>query len=141
MAVNHFRIGGIVFLVRSFTVKLLKECITTCLNSHWNYWNHREKPDTPIGELGESVGNTFVKDEDADLSHTSLRCHSRHWSFSAITIFRRSRCGITIVDASSDASDWYLNAEKTYKIGDPFLSKNNVHGAFYLLNSDYIKNG
>jgi predicted amino acid racemase len=64
----------------------------------------QRKPDTPIGELGESgVGNTFVKDEDVDLSHTSLRAILDIGLLDMQPQYLEAEDhGITIVDASSD---------------------------------------
>jgi predicted amino acid racemase len=61
-----------------------------------------EKPDTPIGELGESgVGNTFVKDEDADFKSYPLRAILDIGLLDMQPQYLEDH-GITIVDASSD---------------------------------------
>jgi predicted amino acid racemase len=101
-----------------------------------------EKPDTPTGELGESgVGNTYIMDDNADLSVTSLRAILDIGLLDMQPQYITAEDeDITIVDASSDMLVIDIsNSKKKYKIGDLVSFKIQYMGALYLLNSDYIE--
>lgn len=143
MAVNHFRIGEALFFGKDlFTGETIKGMHNDVFKLYTEIIEITEKPDTPIGELGESgVGNTFIKDENADLSHTSLRAILDIGLLDMQPQYLEAEdSGITIVDASSDMLVIDIsNAEKKYKIGDLVSFKIRYMGALYLLNSDYIE--
>ena len=101
-----------------------------------------EKPDNPIGELGENVaGNTYEIEEDTDLGQTSLRAILDIGLLDMQPQYLETdNPNITIVDASSDMMVVDIsNSEKDYKIGDLVSFKLQYMGALYLLNSDYIE--
>jgi ornithine racemase len=101
-----------------------------------------EKPDNPIGELGENVsGNTFEINQDVDLSLTSLRAILDIGLLDMQPQYLQTdNPNITIVDASSDMMVVDIsNSEKAYKVGDLISFKLQYMGALYLLNSDYIE--
>jgi predicted amino acid racemase len=143
MAVNHFRIGEALFFGKDlFTGETIKGMHNDVFKLYTEIIEITEKPDTPIGELGESgVGNTFVLDEEADLSMTSLRAILDIGLLDMQPQYLEAEdSGITIVDASSDMLVIDIsNAEKKYKIGDLVSFKIRYMGALYLLNSDYIE--
>jgi predicted amino acid racemase len=143
MAVNHFRIGEALFFGKDlFTGDTIKSMHNDVFKLYTEIIEITEKPDTPIGELGESgVGNTFVKDEEADLGMTSLRAILDIGLLDMQPQYLEAEdSGITIVDASSDMLVIDIsNAEKKYKIGDLVSFKIKYMGALYLLNSDYIE--
>jgi predicted amino acid racemase len=125
MAVNHFRIGEALFFAKNlFTGE------TT------------EKPNNPIGELGENVaGNTYEIDENVDLSQTSLRAIL---DFGLLDMqpqyLTPTDDSITIIDSSSDMTVIDIsNSKNKYNIGDLVSFDLQYMGALYLLNSDYIE--
>lgn len=142
MAVNHFRIGEALFFGKDlFTGKTIKGMHNDVFKLFAEIIEITEKPDTPSGELGESgVGNTYLKDNDADLGLTSLRAILDIGLLDMQPKYiKPDDAGITIVDASSDMLVIDISkSKKEYKIGD--LVSFNIHymGALYLLNSDYI---
>jgi predicted amino acid racemase len=143
MAVNHFRIGEALFFGKDlFTGETIKGMHNDVFKLYSEIIEITEKPDTPIGELGESgVGNTFIKDDNADLSHTSLRAILDIGLLDMQPQYLEAEDdAITIVDASSDMLVIDISrSEKKYKIGDLISFKIKYMGALYLLNSDYIE--
>jgi predicted amino acid racemase len=75
MAVNHFRIGEALFFAKDlFTGETIQGMHNDVFKLYAEIIEITEKPDNPVGELGENVaGNTYEINEDTDLSQTSLR--------------------------------------------------------------------
>jgi predicted amino acid racemase len=143
MAVNHFRIGEALFFGKDlFTGDTIKGMHNDVFKLFSEIIEITEKPDTPTGELGESgVGNTYIMDDNADLSVTSLRAILDIGLLDMQPQYITAEDeDITIVDASSDMLVIDIsNSKKKYKIGDLVSFKIQYMGALYLLNSDYIE--
>lgn len=142
MAINHFRVGEAVFFGKDlFTGETIKGMNNDVFKLYAEIIEITEKPNNPIGELGENVsGNTFEIDENIDLSHTSLRAILDIGLLDMQPKYLES-CdpNIIIVDASSDMMIIDItNSKKTYKVGDLIDFKLQYMGALYLLNSNYI---
>lgn len=143
MAVNHFRIGEALFFGKDlFTGETIKGMHNDVFKLYSEIIEITEKPDAPIGELGESgVGNTYVMDANTDLGITSLRAILDIGLLDMQPQYIQAEdADITIVDASSDMLVIDIsNSKKQYKIGDLVSFKLQYMGALYLLNSDYIE--
>lgn len=143
MAVNHFRVGEALFFGKDlFTGNTIEGMHNDVFKLYTEIIEITEKPDTPVGELGENVaGNTFTTTDTADLSATSLRAILDIGLLDMQPQYLAPEdSGITIVDASSDMLVVDIsNAKQTYNVGDliPFHIK--YMGALYLLNSDYVE--
>jgi len=143
MAVNHFRVGEALFFGKDlFTGNTIEGMHNDVFKLYTEIIEITEKPDTPVGELGENVaGNTFTAAETADLGTTSLRAILDIGLLDMQPQYLVPEdSGITIVDASSDMLVVDIsNTQKTYNVGDliPFHIK--YMGALYLLNSDYVE--
>lgn len=142
MAVNHFRIGEALFFGKDlFTGETIDGMHNDVFKLYAQIIEITEKPDNPIGELGENVaGNTYEINEETDLSQTSLRAILDIGLLDMQPQYLEpDNKNITIVDASSDMMVIDItNCEKDYKIGDLISFKLQYMGALYLLNSDYI---
>lgn len=142
MAVNHFRIGEALFFGKDlFTGETIEGMHNDVFKLYAQIIEITEKPDNPIGELGENVaGNTYEINEETDLSQTSLRAILDIGLLDMQPQYLEpENKNITIVDASSDMMVIDItNCEKDYKIGDLISFKLQYMGALYLLNSDYI---
>jgi ornithine racemase len=143
MAVNHFRIGEALFFAKDlFTGETIEGMHNDVFKLYAEIIEITEKPDNPIGELGENVsGNTFEINQDVDLSLTSLRAILDIGLLDMQPQYLQTdNPNITIVDASSDMMVVDIsNSEKAYKVGDLISFKLQYMGALYLLNSDYIE--
>lgn len=143
MAVNHFRIGEALFFGKDlFTLNTIEGMHNDVFKLFTEIIEITEKPDIPIGELGENVaGNTFSMNETSDLGSTSLRAILDVGLLDMQPQYLEPEDpDITIVDASSDMLVIDLsNSKKHYKIGDLVAFKIKYMGALYLLNSDYIE--
>ncbi|BCY29028.1 alanine/ornithine racemase family PLP-dependent enzyme [Flavobacterium okayamense] len=143
MAVNHFRIGEALFFGKDlFTGETIEGMHNDVFKLYAQIIEITEKPDNPIGELGENVaGNTYEINEKTDLSQTSLRAILDIGLLDMQPQYLEpDNKNITIVDASSDMMVIDItNSEKNYKIGDLISFKLQYMGALYLLNSDYIE--
>lgn len=143
MAVNHFRVGEALFFGKDlFTGETITGMYNDVFKLYAEVIEITEKPDNPIGELGENVaGNTYEIEEDTDLSQTSLRAILNIGLLDMQPQYLETdNPNITIVDASSDMMVIDIsNSEKNYKIGDLVSFKLQYMGALYLLNSDYIE--
>ena len=143
MAVNHFRIGEALFFGKDlFTGKTIKGMHNDVFKLYSEIIEITEKPNNPIGELGENVaGNTYEINENTDLSHTSLRAILDIGLLDMQPQYLEScNPNITIVNASSDMMVVDIsNSIETYKIGDIVEFKLQYMGALYLLNSYYIE--
>ncbi len=143
MAVNHFRIGEALFFGKDiFTGETIKGMHDDVFRLYAEIIEITEKPDTPIGELGENVaGNTFEIEDNADLSHTSLRAILDVGLLDMQPQYLETdNPNITIVDASSDMMVVDItDSDKRYKVGDLISFKVQYMGALYLLNSNYIE--
>ncbi|KIX20407.1 amino acid racemase [Flavobacterium sp. 316] len=143
MAVNHFRIGEALFFGKDlFTGETIEGLHNDVFKLYAEVIEITEKPDNPIGELGENVaGNTYEINDDTDLSTTSLRAILDIGLLDMQPQYLETdNPNITIVDASSDMMVVDIsNSEKIYKVGDLISFKLQYMGALYLLNSDYIE--
>jgi predicted amino acid racemase len=143
MAVNHFRVGEALFFGKDlFSGDTVKGMHNDVFKLYSEIIEITEKPNTPIGELGDSgVGNTYVMEDDADLGVTSLRAILDIGLLDMQPQYIQAEdTDITIVDASSDMLVIDISNSKTkYKIGDLVSFKIQYMGALYLLNSDYIE--
>lgn len=143
MAVNHFRIGEALFFGKDlFTGETIEGMHNDVFKLYAQIIEITEKPDNPIGELGENVaGNTYEINEDTDLSQTSLRAILDIGLLDMQPQYLEPENeNISIVDASSDMMVIDISSsEKEYKIGDLVSFKLQYMGALYLLNSDYIE--
>ncbi|MGV7105738.1 alanine/ornithine racemase family PLP-dependent enzyme [Flavobacterium sp. U410] len=143
MAVNHFRIGEALFFGKDlFTGETIEGMHNDVFTLYSEIIEITEKPNNPIGELGENVaGNTYEIDENTDLSETSLRAILDVGLLDMQPQYLiPTNPDITIVDASSDMMVVDIsNSKKEYKIGDIISFKLQYMGALYLLNSDYIE--
>lgn len=143
MAVNHFRIGEALFFGKDlFTGETIEGMHNDVFKLYAQIIEITEKPDNPIGELGENVaGNTYEINENTDLSQTSLRAILDIGLLDMQPQYLEPENeNISIVDASSDMMVVDIsNSEKNYKIGDLVSFKLQYMGALYLLNSDYIE--
>lgn len=143
MAVNHFRIGEALFFGKDlFTGETIEGMHNDVFKLYAQIIEITEKPDNPIGELGENVaGNTYEINEETDLSQTSLRAILDIGLLDMQPQYLSPENeNISIVDASSDMMVIDISSsEKNYKIGDLVSFKLQYMGALYLLNSDYIE--
>ncbi|MEZ4854485.1 alanine/ornithine racemase family PLP-dependent enzyme [Flavobacterium sp.] len=143
MAVNHFRIGEALFFGKDlFTNETIEGMNNEVFKLFAEIIEITEKPDNPIGELGENVaGNTYEINNETDLSQTSLRAILDIGLLDMQPQYLLPENeNISIVDASSDMMVIDIsNSEKNYKIGDLVSFKLQYMGALYLLNSDYIE--
>jgi predicted amino acid racemase len=143
MAVNHFRIGEALFFAKDlFTGETIQGMHNDVFKLYAEIIEITEKPDNPVGELGENVaGNTYEINEDTDLSQTSLRAILDIGLLDMQPQYLETdNPNISIVDASSDMMVIDIsNSEKEYKVGDLISFKLQYMGALYLLNSNYIE--
>lgn len=143
MAVNHFRIGEALFFGKDlFTGETIEDMHNDVFKLYAQIIEITEKPDNPIGELGENVaGNTYEINDETDLSQTSLRAILDIGLLDMQPQYLLPENeNISIVDASSDMMVIDISSsEKNYKIGDLVSFKLQYMGALYLLNSDYIE--
>ena len=143
MAVNHFRIGEALFFAKNlFTGETFENMHNDVFKLYAEIIEITEKPNNPIGELGENVaGNTYEIDENVDLSATSLRAIL---DFGLLDMqpqyLSPTDESITIIDSSSDMTVIDIsNSKNKYNIGDLVSFDLQYMGALYLLNSDYIE--
>lgn len=143
MAVNHFRIGEALFFGKDlFTGETIEGMHNDVFKLYAEIIEITEKPDAPIGELGESgVGTSYVSTGSEDLSDTSLRAILDIGLLDMQPQYIESEdVDIKIIDASSDMLVIDIsNSVHHYKIGDLVSFKIKYMGALYLLNSDYIE--
>ncbi|CAM3901213.1 MULTISPECIES: alanine/ornithine racemase family PLP-dependent enzyme [Flavobacterium] len=143
MAVNHFRIGEALFFAKDlFTGETIEGMHNDVFKLYAEVIEITEKPDNPIGELGENVaGNTYEITDETDLGATSLRAILDIGLLDMQPQYLEpDNPNITIVDASSDMMVIDITkSEKNYKVGDLVSFKLQYMGALYLLNSDYIE--
>ncbi|OCB70192.1 alanine/ornithine racemase family PLP-dependent enzyme [Flavobacterium crassostreae] len=143
MAVNHFRIGEALFFGKDlFSGDTIQGMHNDVFKLYTEIIEITEKPDAPIGELGESgVGSTYAPDESEDLGETSLRAILDIGLLDMQPQYiEADDLDITIIDASSDMLVVDIsNSKKNYKIGDLISFKIKYMGALYLLSSDYIE--
>ena len=143
MAVNHFRIGEALFFGKDlFTGETIEGMHNDVFKLYAEIIEITEKPDAPIGELGESgVGTSYVSTGSEDLSDTSLRAILDIGLLDMQPQYIESEdVDIKIIDASSDMLVIDIsNSGHHYKIGDLVSFKIKYMGALYLLNSDYIE--
>jgi predicted amino acid racemase len=143
MAVNHFRIGEALFFGKDlFTGDTMEGMHNDVLKLYAEIIEITEKPDTPVGELGESgVGTSYVPSNSDDLGITSLRAILDIGLLDMQPQYIEAEdSDITIIDASSDMLVIDIsNSKKNYKVGDLISFKTQYMGALYLLNSDYIE--
>lgn len=143
MAVNHFRIGEALFFGKDlFTGDTIEGMHNDVLKLYAEIIEITEKPDAPVGELGESgVGTSYVPSESDDLGETSLRAILDIGLLDMQPQYIEPEdSDITIIDASSDMLVIDISSsKKKYKIGDLVSFKIQYMGALYLLNSDYIE--
>ncbi|WP_438965537.1 alanine/ornithine racemase family PLP-dependent enzyme [Flavobacterium sp.] len=143
MAVNHFRVGEAIFFGKDlFTGETMTGMHNDVFKLYAEIIEITEKPNNPIGELGENVaGNTYELDENTDLSETSLRAIL---DFGLLDMqpqyLAPTDASITIIDSSSDMTVIDIsNSKNKYKVGDLVSFNLQYMGALYLLNSDYIE--
>lgn len=143
MAVNHFRIGEALFFAKNlFTGETFENMHNDVFKLYAEIIEITEKPNNPIGELGENVaGNTYEIDENVDLSQTSLRAIL---DFGLLDMqpqyLSPTDDSISIIDSSSDMTVIDISTSKNkYKVGDLVSFDLQYMGALYLLNSDYIE--
>lgn len=143
MAVNHFRIGEALFFAKNlFTGETFENMHNDVFKLYAEIIEITEKPNNPIGELGENVaGNTYEIDENVDLSQTSLRAIL---DFGLLDMqpqyLSPTDASISIIDSSSDMTVIDIStSENKYKVGDLVSFDLQYMGALYLLNSDYIE--
>ncbi|MCU0350381.1 MAG: alanine/ornithine racemase family PLP-dependent enzyme [Flavobacterium sp.] len=143
MAVNHFRIGEALFFAKNlFTGETFEHMHNDVFKLFAEIIEITEKPNIPIGELGENVAGKIHEIDDAvDLSETSLRAILDLGLLDMQPQYLIPEDeNITIVDASSDMMVIDISASmKNYRIGDLVSFKLQYMGALYLLNSDYIE--
>lgn len=143
MAVNHFRIGEALFFGKDlFTGKTIKGMHNDVFKLFAEIIEITEKPNTPIGELGENVaGNTFSMQQIDDFSSSSLRAILDIGLLDMQPQYISSDdMDILIIDASSDMLVVDITfSKKDYKVGDLISFNLRYMGALYLLNSEYIE--
>ncbi|KDN53771.1 alanine/ornithine racemase family PLP-dependent enzyme [Flavobacterium seoulense] len=143
MAVNHFRIGEALFFGKDlFTGKTIKGMYNDVFKLFAEIIEITEKPNTPIGELGENVaGNTFSMQQIDDFSSSSLRAILDIGLLDMQPQYISSDdMDILIIDASSDMLVVDITfSKKNYKVGDLISFNLRYMGALYLLNSGYIE--
>lgn len=143
MAVNHFRIGEALFFGKDlFTGETIEGMHNDVFKLYSEIIEITEKPDTPVGELGESgVGTSYVPSDSDDLGETSLRAILDIGLLDMQPQYIEAEdADIKIIDASSDMLVVDISSsQKKYKIGDLVSFKIQYMGALYLLNSDYIE--
>ena len=143
MAVNHFRIGEALFFGKDlFTGETIEGMHNDVFKLYSEIIEITEKPDTPVGELGESgVGTSYVPSDTDDLGETSLRAILDIGLLDMQPQYIEAEDNdITIIDASSDMLVIDISSsKKKYKVGDLVSFKIQYMGALYLLNSDYIE--
>lgn len=143
MAINHFRVGEALFFGKDlFTGETMENMHNDVFKLYAEIIEITEKPNNPIGELGENVaGNTYALDENTDLSETSLRAIL---DFGLLDMQPQYLAptdeSITIIDSSSDMTVIDIsNSKNSYKVGGLVSFNLQYMGALYLLNSDYIE--
>jgi ornithine racemase len=143
MAVNHFRVGEAIFFGKDlFTGETIAGMHNDVFKLYAEIIEITEKPNNPIGELGENVaGNTYELDENTDLSETSLRAIL---DFGLLDMqpqyLSPTDENLSIIDSSSDMTVIDIsNSKNKYKVGDLVSFNLQYMGALYLLNSDYIE--
>ena len=142
MAVNHFRGGEALFFGKDiFTGLTIEGMHDSVFKLFAEIIEITEKPDVPVGELGENVaGNVFTTDEYSDLNNSSLRAILDIGLLDMQPQYLEAvDPHITIFDASSDMLVIDItNSATKYNVGDLVTFKIKYMGALYLLNSDYI---
>lgn len=142
MAVNHFRVGEALYFGKDlFTGKTLDGMHNDVFKLFAEIIEITEKPNMPIGELGNNVaGNSFVGDKD-DLGTTSLRAILDIGLLDMQPRYLHvDDPDIAIVDASSDMLVVDISSSaQNYSVGDLVSFKLDYMGALYLLNSNYIE--
>ena len=142
MAVNHFRVGEALFFGKDiFTGLTIEGMHDNVFKLFAEIIEITEKPDVPVGELGENVaGNINTSDDYPDLNNYSLRAILDIGLLDMQPQYLEAvDPHITIFDASSDMLVIDItNSATKYKVGDLVTFKIKYMGALYLLNSDYI---
>ena len=142
MAVNHFRVGEALFFGKDiFTGLTIEGMHDSVFKLFAEIIEITEKPDVPVGELGENVaGNVGTTDEYSDLNNSSLRAILDIGLLDMQPQYLEAvDPHITIFDASSDMLVIDItNSATKYNVGDLVTFKIKYMGALYLLNSDYI---
>ncbi len=142
MAVNHFRVGEALYFGKDlFTGETIDGMHNDVFKLFAEIIEITEKPDMPIGELGENVaGNSFAAPTE-DLGSTSLRAILDIGLLDMQPRYLESEDpDITIVDASSDMLVVDISSSsQNYKVGDLLSFKLQYMGALYLLNSSYVE--
>ena len=142
MAVNHFRVGEALFFGKDiFTGLTIEGMHDSVFKLFAEIIEITEKPDVPVGELGENVaGNVGTTDEYSDLNNSSLRAILDIGLLDMQPQYLEAvDPHITIFDASSDMLVIDItNSATKYNVGDLVIFKIKYMGALYLLNSDYI---
>ncbi len=142
MAVNHFRVGEALFFGKDiFTGLTIEGMHDSVFKLFAEIIEITEKPDVPVGELGENVaGNIGTADGRTDLNNSSLRAILDIGLLDMQPQYLEAvDPHITIFDASSDMLVIDItNSATKYNVGDLVTFKIKYMGALYLLNSDYI---
>jgi ornithine racemase len=141
--VNYFRVGEALFFAKNlFTGETFEHMHNDVFKLFAEIIEITEKPNNPIGELGENVtGKIHKVDNSVDLSETSLRAilDLGLLDMQPQYLIPEDQ-NITIVDASSDMMVIDIStSEKNYNIGDLVSFQLKYMGALYLLNSNYIE--
>ena len=143
MAVNHFRVGEVLFFAKDlFTGETIESMHNDVFKLFAEIIEITIKPNNPTGELGENAaGNTYEVDANVDLSQTSLRAIL---DFGLLDMqpqyLKPTDESIAIIDSSSHMTVIDISHSKNnYKIGDSVSFDLQYMGALYLLNSDYIE--
>lgn len=142
MAVNHFRVGEVLYFGNNlFTNKSVPGMKTDVFKLYAEIIELTEKPMVPTGDLGPNVsGDTFTIEED-NYGKTHYRAIVDIGLLDVQTEYLIPEDKkVTIAEASSDMLVLDLgNSRKNYKVGDLVSFRLKYMGALRLMNSAYIE--
>jgi predicted amino acid racemase len=142
MAVNHFRVGEVLFFANNlFTNKFIKGMKTDVFKLYAEIIELTEKPMVPTGDLGANVaGNTFEINEE-DLGKTHYRAIVDIGLLDVQTEYLTPEDPkISIAEASSDMLVLDLGkTRKNYRVGDLVSFRLQYMAVLRLMNSAYIE--
>ncbi len=142
MAVNHFRVGEVLFFGNNlFTNKSVPGMKTDVFKLYAEIIELTEKPMLPTGDLGPNVSGDTLTISGDDYGKTHYRAIVDIGLLDVQTQYLIPEDKkITIAEASSDMLILDLgNSRKNYKVGDLVSFRLKYMGALRLMNSDYIE--
>ncbi|TVR39164.1 MAG: alanine/ornithine racemase family PLP-dependent enzyme [Cryomorphaceae bacterium] len=142
MAVNHFRVGEVLFFGNNlFTNKFIKGMKTDVFKLYAEVIELTEKPMVPIGELGQNVAGHAFEVEEENIGKTHFRAIVDIGLLDVQTEYLVPEDKhLVIAEASSDMLVLDLGkTRRNYKVGDLISFRLQYMAVLRLMNSDYIE--